>query len=179
MTQRIIITEGPDRTGKTEIGHALSRVLGIPYFKASSEHMTYLSHDNNFLMQLEHADPRVLDLVKQTKMSVIFDRAYPSEWVYSRVLGRKTNDNELQLLDDGYSLLDAKLVICTRSSYEGITDDLDKNLDSAKLQELDNMYRKFASWTNLDTFFLNVDDEYIDREVDDVLKFIELLPVKS
>lgn len=72
--QRIIIMIGPDRCGKTEIAKRLAFLQGLPYFKASSEHETYLSKQGQFVQQLKHADPRMVDFLSQTGHSVIFDR---------------------------------------------------------------------------------------------------------
>lgn len=171
--QTIIIIDGPDMTGKTQIAKAMSRILSIPYFKASSEHATYLGSQELFLDQLVHADPRMLDFLTQTKHSVIFDRAYPSEWVYSQLLDRPTNDDQLLMLDAGYTAIGAKLIIPVRSSYEGIVDDIDpKGLDSLKLQELHDLYMDFSEWTDLETLILNVDDEDLVRETQDIQDFL-------
>jgi len=160
-TQQIIIFDGPDMCGKSNIAKELSNQLSIPYFKASSEHDTFLKHQDRFLNQLIYADPRVLDILKQTGHSVIFDRAYPSEWAYSALLQRKTDWGMLCALDDGYAQLSAKLIICVRKSYEGITDDIQPKFGSDVLQEQDRLYREFADWTKLTTLVLDTSSEDI------------------
>lgn len=170
--QRILFFVGPDMCGKTQIAQALSRVIDVPYFKATSEHASYLSGPNQFINQLRYADMRVFDMLKQTGHSVIFDRGYPCEFVYSKAFGRETDERVLALEDESYASLGAKVVICHRSSYEGIQDDLDSNIKESKLQELHNLYQEFAAWTKCDVLNLNVDDEELEREVADVLKFI-------
>ena len=173
MPQTILIIDGPDMCGKTEIAKAMSRNLKIPYFKASSEHSTYMNSQEIFLDQLVHADPRMLDFLNQTKHSVIFDRAYPSEWVYAQLLDRPTNEDQLMVLDAGYAAMGAKLVVPVRSTYEGIVDDLDpEGLDSFKLQELHDLYMDFTQWTDLETLVLNVDDEDLKRECQDIETFL-------
>lgn len=171
--QTIIFVDGPDMCGKTEIARALSKHLHIPYFKASSEHETYNNSQEMFLEQLIHADPRVLDLLKQTGHQVVFDRGYPSEWVYSRLLDRPTSEDTLLRLDAEYAALRAKLIIPVRSSYDGIVDDMDPKLTSNKLQELHDLYIEFAEWTDLETLVLNVDDEDIIRELHDIMQFLK------
>ena len=170
--QNIIFFDGPDMCGKTQIAKALSKRSGIPYFKASSEHETYKRAQNVFLEQLVHADPRVLDILKQTGHSMIFDRAYPSEWVYSKLLDRYTDEDTLLQLDAGYAALGAKLIIPVRSSYVGIVDDMDPKLTSDRLQDLDDLYREFAEWTDVDTLLLNVDDEDLVRELTEIELFV-------
>ena len=52
MAQQVIMLVGPDRCGKTEIAKELSKRTGIPRFKASTEHDTYLNGLSGFLNQL-------------------------------------------------------------------------------------------------------------------------------
>jgi shikimate kinase len=170
LKQTVIFLVGSDRVGKSEIGKELSKRLKIPYFKAKSEHSSYLNKSSDFLMQLEHADPRIVDFVKQTKSSVIFDRGFPCEDVYSTVFDRETNREMLQYLDEEWSKMNALIVICRRSSYEGIVDDLDpENLNSEMLQKIDAAYVEFSRRTKCHTIMLNVDDEDLDREISDIL----------
>jgi deoxyadenosine/deoxycytidine kinase len=174
--QQIIFFCGPDRCGKTQIASALSDRIGVPYFKASSEHRSFLSRDEKetlFLNQLHHADPRVLDLLSQTGHSVIFDRGFPCEWVYSQVFDRKTDVEFLSYMDEMWSKAGAKIVFCYRSSYEGIVDDIDPSINHAKLERIDSLYRRYLTdVTKCQHLMLNVDDEDLDREVSDVIKFI-------
>jgi len=164
-------------SGKTQIAQELSRRTDIPYFKASSEHGAYLSSKvekrDLFLNQLRYADPRVADLLKQTKQSVIFDRGYPCEWVYSKVMARDSDATMLFHLDDVWSDMGAKIVLCHRSSYLGIVDDLDPKINSHTLDALHDEYWHFANHvTKCQVHKLNVDDENLDREVDEVIKFM-------
>ncbi len=174
--QRIVFFVGPDMCGKTEIAKALSRMTDIPYFKASSEHDAFLSSRVSkrelFLNQLRYADPRVMDLLKQTGQSVIFDRGYPCEYAYSKVFERETDTKMLKHLDEQWSTLDARIVLCYRSSYAGITDDLDPTVKGEVLHKLHDAYADFASWTRCKLLRLNVDDEDLQREIDEVYHFI-------
>jgi len=168
--QRIIILEGVDMSGKTEISHELSKRLDIPRFKASNEHDVFLNRsENHFIKHLQYADPRVVDLLSQTKQSLIMDRAYPSEWVYSKVLGRETDDRMLEKIDQSFANLGAWIIICHRSSYASIVDDLDSSIDASVLDRLDNEYRRFLKFTKCKTMLLNVDDENLQREINDIM----------
>lgn len=181
--KQIIFICGPDMTGKTQIAKALSQRLNVPYFKATSEHDSYkLSAnihtasrlpENAFLMQLQHADPRVLDLFKQCKFNVVMDRGFPCERVYSRVFKRQTNEKMIEHLDEHWAALGARIIICTRSSYEGIIDDIDPRIDSKRLQQLDDEYKLFSQETKCKCLLLNVDDENLDRELSDITNWIE------
>lgn len=176
--QKIVFFVGPDRVGKSHIAKELSRRTGIPYFKASSEHESFLKGPERFVNQLRYADPRVLDLLKQTGHSVVFDRGFPCELVYATALGRKSDMTVLSALDEGYSKLYAKVIVCFRSSYAGIKDDLDPSIDEAKLTELSALYVKFSRWTKCHVHLLNVDDENLDREVNEVAQFCGIKELK-
>lgn len=176
LTQKLIFFVGPDRCGKTEISNAVSRALGIPYFKATSEHTSFLSSrvskDDQFLNQLRFADPRVFDILRQTGHSVVFDRGFPCEFAYAKVMGRETDMKMIEHMDEAYASLGAKIVFCHRSSYMGIQDDLDPTIKWKTLGKLHEAYNEFASWTKCKMLKLNVDDENLDREVAEVIKFI-------
>lgn len=178
--QRVVFFVGADMCGKTEIARELSWRIDVPYFKASSEFTTFLNsrgrqgppQNDRFLNQLLHADPRVFDLLKQTGHSVIFDRGFPCEWVYSSVLGRKTDINAIVSLDECWASLGACIIFCNRSSYAGITDDADPTIGAEILQKLHDKYVEFGKWTRCRFMSLNVDDENLQREIGDITKFL-------
>ena len=177
MNQRLIFFVGPDMCGKTEISKAVSKALNIPYFKATSEHTSFLSTrvstSDQFLNQLRFADPRVLDILRQTGHSIVFDRGFPCEYAYSRVFGRETDMVMLKHIDEAYAALGADIIFCHRSSYEGIHDDLDPSVGPELLNKLHNAYYDFL--TNVSKcrrLWLNVDDENLNREVTDVVDFV-------
>jgi deoxyadenosine/deoxycytidine kinase len=176
--QKLILFVGPDRCGKTQIARELSRVTGIPYFKATSEHASFLgsrvSKNDQFLNQLRFADPRVCDLLKQTGHSVIMDRGFPCEFAYSQVLTRETDHSMLRYVDDAYASMGAIIVFCHRTSYVGITDDLDPSIGQELLEKLHVAYENFFdSVSKCRVLRLNVDDEDLDRETRDILEFVE------
>lgn len=173
--QMIVFFVGPDMTGKTNIAQALARELNIPYFKASSEHGTFLNAHDSFLKQLLYADPRLQDFLKQTQHSVIFDRGYPCEWAYAHTLDRKTDDAAINFIDEQYAKMGAKIIMCSRSSYKGIYDDLDPTINEDVLTKLDRKYRDFLAFhTMCENMILNVDDENLEREVQEAIEFIAI-----
>lgn len=174
MKQQIVFFVGPDQCGKTHIAQEVSKRLQVPYFKASSEHATYLSGPGRFVNQLRYADTRVVDLLKQTGQSIVFDRGYPCEKAYSQVFFRVTDDDVLKHVDEAYAALGAKIVCCYRFSYRGIVDDIDPNIKGDTLYRLEKAYREFlSSSSGCEHMMLCVDDENLDREVDDVLRFLK------
>lgn len=171
--QQIVILVGPDRCGKSEIAAALSKVTGIPSFKASSEHVTFIgsrqAREDAFLQQMRHADPRVFDLLKQTGHSVIFDRGYPCEWVYGQVLGREIDREIINHMDEMWSTLDTLIVMCCRSSYAGVVDDIDPSLNETVLQQIHDKYLDFKSGTRCRMIVVNVDDHDRSRQIREIV----------
>lgn len=171
-SQKVILCGGPDRCGKTNILHAIAQVTGIPYFKASNEHLNFMSSQDRFINELRFSDFKMVDFLKQTKHSVLIDRAYMCEYAYSKFFNRQTDIEALKDLDAKYASFGAKILICTRKSFVGIQDDLNPKLDSAALEKISNLYEEFSLWTKCKTYTLHVDDEDLFREVDEVLEFM-------
>lgn len=163
MPQRIIIYEGPDRCGKSEQAKELSRRLGIPYFKNMDEHKYFISDPSYFLNAIRYVDTYFTSYLESTGSSVILDRAWPSEWIYSQALGRKTDFDLLRSLDERHARLGTVIVIPRRSDYAGVMDEYESiNKNIARIDEL---YGMFADWTKCDVVKLNVDDEDLQREM--------------
>lgn len=171
--QKIIILVGPDMCGKSNIATELSNRLTIPIYKSSSEHYNFLSAQNRFINDIRHACPARLDLVKQANLSVIFDRAYPCEYVYSKYYDRQTDIDAIKFLDEEYAKLGAYIVLCTRESFKGIQDDLNPKLDEAALTAISSLYDDFATWTKCKLLKLYVDDYDLARQTSDILNFIK------
>ena len=163
-------------TGKSQIAKELSERLDVPYFKASSEHDSFLSSrvskNDKFVNQLRYADPRVYDVLKQTGYSLIFDRGFPCEAVYSSVFGRETDSEVLKHMDEQWASLGAVIVFCNRSSYEGIVDDIDSSIQEKTLRHIHDTYVCYLQTTKCKVLELNVDDEDLDREVNEIINYI-------
>ena len=172
MSQTIIALVGPDKCGKTEIGDELSKRLGIPLFKANTEKGKFRNGDD-FINEMRYADPRTIDLLRQTGYSLILDRAWPCEWVYSRAFNRGCDSAATDKSDIGYASLGAVVIVCSRTSYKGIVDDdAPEKLTEPMLNKLHSLYEDFAKQTRCRVMFLNVDDENLDREVGDIISFL-------
>lgn len=174
MKQQIIAVVGPDMCGKTEISKALSKSMNLPYFKASSEHETYLKHPDRFIHQLRYADTRMVDFLKQTGASVVFDRAWPCEYAYSKVFDRQTDLTVLERIDREMASLGTRIIVCHRTSYKGIVDDIDPNIKEDRLVTLDQAYIEFTTFTRCSTLVLNVDDENLKRELSDISTWLSI-----
>lgn len=172
--QRVIIFEGADMVGKTEIAKALSLSLGIPYFKNENETKKFLDPKDYFVNTLKYADPYFVSFLKQTKTSVIIDRHYPSEWVYSKVFGRPTDMEALQRTDTAFAEAGAIIVFCWREKHLRKDDAFPGVIDTKKLSEIQDNYKQFCNWTKCRVIPLNVDDEDIERELLDLHAMLEV-----
>lgn len=175
--RRIIIFDSPDGTGKTNIAKELSRQIDVPYFKFNREHDYW--RKGQFKTALEFDQPYLLQLLQQTNMSLIIDRAWPAEEVYSQVFGRETNLELIDDLDMGYSVLGAIVVVPLRSDYD--ENRKDELVPPEKLAELHRGYEEFCAETRCSTIRMFVDDFGDDVRVQvpllvDAIGYIEGLP---
>jgi thymidylate kinase len=153
--QRIIILDGPDGCGKTNIGQELSRYLGIPYFKVNSE----IAHwrQGKFKEALEFDQTYISEFLLQTGYDVIVDRAYPSEYVYSKVFKRETNIEVLKKVDEAFAKMGAVIVIPVKHDYS--KNRQDELVENSKLDEIHHEYERFARlFTQCSSLTLYVDD---------------------
>jgi len=164
----LLVLEGCDRCGKTEIAKELSAHLGVPTFKNTGEWDTDLKDSSYFKNLLLYGGTFLIDFIEQTKPSAIFDRYYPSEWVYSRYFKRETNDEILRKIDKKFAAAGGKIVLCRRKSYAGIRDDLHSYIDDQVLEGIDKLYAEFEAWTSCPVLTLWVDDEDLSREVKEI-----------
>ena len=165
--QRIIIFDSPDGTGKTNMAQALAKRMDIPYFRMPTQHDNW--RKNKFKEALEFDQVYMAEFLKQTKTSVIVDRAYPSEWVYSQAYGRETNPDVLERVDSAFARLGTNIIIPLRSDYSKNRKDVVVQKDM--LPVLDRLYREFAAWTHCHTVI--VDPDSLGNDVDKEIPFIE------
>lgn len=169
----VLLVGGPDRCAKTTILKELSNRLKVPYFKASNQHSNFISSPENFLQEVRYADPRLADFLRQTGHSALIDRFYACQYAYDKFFSRPTDVGLLKAVDKLYASIGARVLICTRMSFAGISDDLNPKLDSEALARISGYYTEFLTWTECDSFLLYVDDHDLERQVSDVVRWIE------
>jgi len=161
--QKVVVFDGPDGCGKTHIGKALSAVTGIPYFKNHDEHKYFLKDPEYFIHAIRYVDTYFTSYLEVSGASVILDRAWPSEWIYSQALGRKTDLGVLRELDTRHAALGTYIVIPFRSDYTSTKDDYDQV--TKNIRKIHDYYMEFANWTRCKCLTMNVDDEDLMREL--------------
>lgn len=164
--QRVFIMEGPDSCGKTEIGKELANVYNMSYFKNIREHKNFIS--NNFINSAFVEAFYAINLLKQVQFKengIIFDRHIPSEYVYSKVFNRETNEEVIWHIDDELANLGAVTIYCYKDFYNTYNDSL---IELSRIEELKREYENYLIQTSMDFCRLNTDDENLSRQITDL-----------
>lgn len=175
--QIVAAFEGPDGCGKTNMAHELERRLRsegytVPYFKNQRELMFFEKDPGYFVRAMKYGDPYFCSYLKQTGASVILDRSYPSEWVYSQAFQRQTDERMLRIVDDMYADLGLRIVLPFRSDYSRVKDQF-AAIDKDKLEMIHELYAQFCSWTKCPVLRFCVDDENLDRQMSLIIPFVK------
>jgi hypothetical protein len=157
---------GPDMTGKSNIAEELSLQTGIPVFKNSGEWKTQLDSPEYFLNLLRYGGPFLMDFIRQTNTSVILDRFYPCELVYSEAFKRETDMEAVGWMDTNFAAANGKFIICLRKDYSGLVDDqYPDQLPPSMLKILDIGYRAFYDSTACECLILETDDMNLNNQI--------------
>jgi hypothetical protein len=152
--QQVIFLEGPDNCGKSHIGRWISHLSKIPYVRFSNQHELWGKKE--FKNSLEIVEPNLASFVKQTSCDFILDRSYASEFVYSKVFARETNEEVLDQVDKMFSELGTIFLILLRRDYSSHGNDI--VIPDEKLLELHQKYLEFVQWTRCSCVIMYVDD---------------------
>ena len=114
-----------------------------------------------------------MDFIRQTDVSVILDRFYPCEYVYANAFERETDMNALTWMDENFSEVGGKFIICLRKDYSDLVDDqYPDQLPPEMLRTLDVNYRKFTECTSCDYLILETDDMDLNKQVNKIKIFL-------
>ena len=169
--QWVIIFDGPDGCGKTNIAQALASAIGVPYFKNSAEHKYFRSNPDYFIDAIRYVDTYFTSYLEATGQSIILDRAWPSEWIYSQVMGRDTDMDVLKSLDTRHAKLNTIIIIPHRTSYVDVDEQYDEV--KARLEQIDTKYKEFAEWSQCHTLLMNVHSEDLQRQLSIIVNFMQ------
>jgi thymidylate kinase len=154
--------------GKTEIAQALSERLGIPVYKSGREHDLFHDKDSQYLT-LKYGNWEMIKLLETTGASVIFDRFFPSEWVYSQVYDR-TRDLDLVMEYDRYwASLGGKIIWLDKPEMDG----KDELIEKSKYNEIRRKYEQYMSLTSCEVFHLDTTNRNLEEQVNKIYDFIK------
>lgn len=166
--QQIIIFTGHDCSGKTEIAKELSRRTKIPYFKNKNEKRYLVEGKESFFDALKYDQPYIIQFLEQTGHSVIFDRCYESEWVYSLAFNRQTDFILLNAFDAKFAQLNTKIIIC----YKDLNNYYDDFVMLDEAKRIKDLYFKFAAWTKCLNMLLDTSDENLESQINKIMEWI-------
>lgn len=169
----IIILEGPDRCGKTEIGKSLAKKRGLSYFKNHNEHKSFTT--KTFLNTAFIEAYYLIDMLKQIQFGrrgIILDRHMPSEYVYSTVFNRETDDDGIWTVDTQLSMLGATIIYCYKDYYDDYGDEI---IDVAFIDKIKTTYLEYFERTEMPVLYLNTTDEDLERELSEIEEFLSEL----
>lgn len=173
--QKVIVFEGPDGSGKTEISRALSDKICVPYFKMrgrKSEQQNW--KEDTFVGALRYGETQMAQYLEQTFANVIMDRAWPSEFAYHKVFTRDTDQETLKYVDETYAAIGTVVVLCVRHDYsKARPDDLVPN---NKLQKLHDEYLNFRdsfTWCKTITLYVDSFNNSTTRQLDALVPALE------
>jgi len=164
----LLIFEGPDGCGKTNIAEAVGEKLGIPVYKSGREHEIFHDPQGQYLT-LKWANYEMIKLLETTGTSVIFDRFFPSEWVYAQVFKRKTDLELVKKYDAWWAALGGKIIWLDKTEM----DTEDELIPASKYNEIRERYFDYMKETRCDLFYLNTGDRDLERQVEEICQFIE------
>ena len=165
----ILIFEGPDRTGKTEIATTLGKFLNLDTFKNKKEHEVVEKGDN--LNGLLYETSYLLQLLKQIKFGsngIILDRHFPSEYVYAKVLKRETNEDFIWKMDEEFAKLNAVIIYCYKSSYDNYND---THIKKDKIPLIRDVYENdYLKKTKMNIIKLDTKSENLQEQIQYILQ---------
>lgn len=172
--QRVIIVVGTERTGKTNIVKGLSERLKLPTFKAQVQKKFFMGDRSQFLPFLRFGETTLADFLEQTGTSVVLDRNYPCEIVYSKHFNRPTDPDVTAQLDEAYARMGALVVLCTRlQGYAGRVDEDDLTIKEDQIAAIDTLYKQYVPLLKAKHIVLDTSDENLDRELDEIVAALE------
>jgi hypothetical protein len=116
-----------------------------------------------------------MDFMRQTNASVILDRFYPCELVYSQAFDRETDMNAVSWMDTNFAEANGKFIICLRKDYSGLVDDqYPDQLPPSMLKRLDSLYRSFFDTTACECLILETDDMNLNNQLEKIKIFLKI-----
>lgn len=173
--KHILLFEGPDRCGKTEIGKEIAKVLDLEYFKNFKEQINFSANNTIDAFRYEtHYLLQLLQNVKFGKYGIVLDRHFPSEFAYAHAYNREVDDHLVWWFDTEFAKLNTKLIYCYKSQYKKFDDEV------IKLEEIKNIREQYETrylpLTSMEVIKLDTSDENLEEQVKTII--FEICPDK-
>lgn len=164
--QRIIIFEGPDDTGKSDIAKALSKLIGVPYFKNKIEDSIFEDGNSDNAI---YSGLYMTQFLVDTGYDIILDRFHASEFVYSEVYNRETDADSIVDMDEDLGNLNTTIVYCYKDNLEDYSDHL---VDKETIKEIKDKYHLFFQITDCNVLLLQTDSENLEWQIAHITDFL-------
>lgn len=163
----IIIFEGHDMTGKTNIANELSKKLHLSVVKSKREKNRWWDPQ----IDLMYAVDAQVELFEQLKLSAIYDRFHASEYAYSKAFKRFTSYEKIFEIDERLSKLNTIIIYCYKDEKYYQDDDA-YITPIQKYNNIKQYYDEFLSLTKCKYLKLNTNDENLQSQILKILEFI-------
>ena len=117
----IIIFEGHDMTGKSNIAKQLAKELDIKIFKNKRDKSRWW--DSN--IDTIYAGDIIVQMLEQLKINLILDRFHGSEYAYARAFNRPYCENNIWVLDKRLAKINTIIIYCYKTKKYYKKDDHD------------------------------------------------------
>jgi len=168
----IIIFDGVDNCGKTEISHGLVQhvLKDHTYFKVKQERIHVEKLDPKILQKSHELQLNFFyELARQSNLNIVMDRFYPSEYVYGSLF-REIDEELLWEFDKKFAELGVKIIIPVKGD-SFLEDEL---WSKEQLVTIREKYKEFARKTSCEVLVLDTEDENLERELSDIKTFLKI-----
>ena len=126
-------------------------------------------HDKNAqFLTLKYGNYEMIKILETTQSSIMFDRFFPSEWVYSQVYDRTQDLGLVMELDEYWASLGGKIIWLDKPKMDGI----DELIESSKYNEIRQKYKTYMSLTKCEHLYLDTSDYDLNDQVNKICNFI-------
>jgi|WetSurMetagenome_2_1015567.scaffolds.fasta_scaffold01141_11 thymidylate kinase len=167
----IIILEGPDRSGKTEIGLELTKIINCSYFKNHYDVKNFYGTGDHYISVISEMF-YLLNFLEQVPLknkNLILDRFHLTEWAYANAYRRKTNKTLLKELDKKLTDFNSVVIYCYKNNYVNFDDD---HVNINMIDKIKDSYHEILNESSLPILHLNTEDEILKREINEICNFL-------
>jgi|TARA_Y100000310_G_scaffold309357_1_gene353370 thymidylate kinase len=163
-----IIFEGPDGCGKTTLSQIISDIYNIPVY--TSPHRHKIDKNETLLLNiLKWGIPEQLQLIQTCDSKIIYDRFFPSEFVYSSVYKRKTDKNLIFKYDKWWNDLDGVIIFLDKPCME-VNDHL---VEKKYYQQIRKKYQEYKELTVCPHITIDSTSESVQEQLTQILKLLK------